>query len=54
MKYAFVNGVLLDGTENMTPQRGLAVLTDGDRITDISRRTVIFPAMKRSIWRADT
>ena len=35
MKYAYVNAVLLDGTENMEPKTGLAVLTDGERITDI-------------------
>ena len=35
MKYAFVNGIILDGTEDMQPVRGKAVLTDGDRIVDI-------------------
>lgn len=32
MKYALVNGYLLDGTEQMTPQGGLAVLVNGERI----------------------
>lgn len=32
MKYAYIHGVLLDGTENMTPQRGLTVLTNGEKI----------------------
>ena len=35
MKYAFVNGIILDGTEDMQPIKGRAVLTDGERITDI-------------------
>ena len=32
MKYAFVNGFILDGTKDMTPREGMALLTDGDRI----------------------
>ena len=32
MKYALVNGILLDGTEAMQPQSGLTVLLNGDRI----------------------
>ena len=36
MRYAFVNGIILDGTEDMQPVRGKAVLTDGDRITGIT------------------
>ena len=35
MKYAFVNGVILDGTKEMQPVMGKAVLTDGDRIVGI-------------------
>ena len=35
MKYAFVNGIILDGTKDMQPVTGKAVLTDGDRIVDI-------------------
>lgn len=35
MKYAFVNGKILDGTKDMQPQEGLAVLTDGEKIVDI-------------------
>lgn len=34
-KYAFTNGYLLDGTEEMTPKAGLMVLTDGATIEDI-------------------
>lgn len=32
MKYALINGVLLDGTEAMQPRPGLTVLVNGDRI----------------------
>lgn len=32
MKYAFVNGVVLSGEEDMVPQTGLAVLTSGEKI----------------------
>ena len=35
MKYAFVNGKILDGTKDMQPQESLAVLTDGEKIVDI-------------------
>jgi len=36
MKYAFVNGVILDGSKDMQPVTGKAVLTDGDRIVGIT------------------
>lgn len=35
MKYALVNGILLDGTEDMQPRPGLTVLLKGDRIEAI-------------------
>ena len=35
MKYALINGVLLDGTEAMQPRPGLTVLVNGDRIEAI-------------------
>ena len=34
-KYALVNGVMLDGTRDMTPRTGLAVCVDGDRIAAV-------------------
>lgn len=34
-KYALVNGVVLDGTRDMTPRTGLAVCVDGDRIAAV-------------------
>ena len=35
MKIAFVNGVILDGTREMEPVKGKAVLVNGERIKDI-------------------
>ncbi len=35
MKYAFVNGKILDGTKNMKVQERLVVLTENDKIVDI-------------------
>ena len=35
MKYALTNGVILDGTKDMQPQRGRTVLVDGEYITAI-------------------
>ena len=34
-KYALVNGVVLDGTRDMTLRTGLAVCVDGDRIAAV-------------------
>ena len=35
MKYAFTNGKILNGTENMQVQEGFCILTDGEKITNI-------------------
>ena len=35
MKRAFVNCIILDGTENIVPQSGMAVLTESGKIVDI-------------------
>ena len=35
MKYAYMNGKILDGSENMEPVEGKVILTDGDKIVDI-------------------
>lgn len=35
MKYAYRNGIILDGTENMEPLTGTAVLTDGEIIENL-------------------
>ena len=36
MKYAYINGILLDGSENMEPQRDMVVLTDGEKIEAVA------------------
>lgn len=36
MKRALTNGILLDGTEQMEPVRGKALLTENDKITAIA------------------
>lgn len=35
MKYAFINGKILDGTKDMAVQEGLCIVTDGEKITGI-------------------
>ena len=35
MKYAFVNGKLLDGTKDMEVREGISILTDGEKIVDL-------------------
>lgn len=34
-KYAYTNGIILDGAENMEPKRGMVILTEGEKITEI-------------------
>ena len=36
MKFAFINGIILDGTENMEPKKGYTILTDGDKIVSVT------------------
>ena len=38
MRYAYVNGILLDGSAGMTAQEGKVILTDGEIITAVSDR----------------
>ncbi|MFC2662642.1 MAG: amidohydrolase family protein [Eubacterium sp.] len=35
MKYAFINGIILNGTKDMTPEKNMTIFTDGEKITDI-------------------
>ncbi len=35
MKYAYINGMILDGSENMEPMAGKVILTDGEKIEKI-------------------
>ena len=41
MKYAYLNGRILDGTPEMQPQDGLAVLVNGEIIEDIVSDTAV-------------
>ncbi len=36
MKYAFINGILLDGSENMEPQKDKVIITENDKIAAIA------------------
>ena len=36
MKYAFINGIILDGTKDMQPVRDKVIIIDGDKIVDIA------------------
>ncbi len=35
MKVAYINGIILDGSENMEPAEGKIILTDGEKIERI-------------------
>ena len=52
MKYALINGVLLDGTEAMQPCPGLTVLLKGDRIEALVPPATRERDMRRSIFPA--
>ena len=47
MKYAFVNGHILDGSRDMEPREGLALLVSGGLIEDICPDTGDFPGYER-------
>lgn len=36
-KYAFINGIILDGTENMSPEKNRIIFTDGEKIESIKQ-----------------
>lgn len=38
MKYAYINGIILDGSREMKPQKDRIVLTDGERIEKIAEK----------------
>lgn len=41
MKHAYINGMILDGSKEMEPQRGKVILTDGENIEAIVERVQI-------------
>lgn len=46
MKYAFINGKILDGDKDMQVKEGMAVLTDGEKITGIVKEIPKTPDVK--------
>lgn len=46
MKYAFINGKILDGDKDMRVKEGMAVLTDGEKITGIVKEIPKTPDVK--------
>lgn len=41
MKHAYINGIILDGSKEMEPQRGKVILTDGENIEAIVEKAQI-------------
>ena len=41
MKHAYINGMILDGSKEMEPQRGKVILTDGENIEAIVEKAQI-------------
>ena len=37
MKYAYINGKILDGDKDMQVKEGMVILTDGEKITGIEK-----------------
>lgn len=46
MKYAYINGKILDGGKDMQVQQGLVIVTDGEKITDIVKEAPKSPDVK--------
>lgn len=38
MKVAYINGIILNGSEDMRPQKGMMILTDGEKLNLWYRR----------------
>ena len=43
MKYAYINGYILDGSKDMEPQEGMMILTDGEKIEAVLPQTETAP-----------
>ena len=43
MKVAYVNGIILNGSEDMRPQKGMMILTDGEKIESVVPQTAKAP-----------
>lgn len=46
MKYAYINGKVLSGDKDMQVKQGLAIVTEGEKITDIVKEVPKSPDMK--------
>ena len=43
MKVAYINGIILNGSEDMRPQKGMMILTDGEKIESVVPQTAKSP-----------
>ena len=43
MKVAYINGIILNGSEDMRPQKGMMILTDGEKIESVVPQTANAP-----------
>ena len=43
MKFAYINGIILNGSEDMRPQKGMMILTDGEKIESLVQQTAKVP-----------
>ena len=43
MKFAYINGIILNGSEDMRPQKGMMILTDGEKIESVVPQTAKAP-----------
>lgn len=43
MKFAYINGIILNGSEDMRPQKGMMILTDGEKIESVVTQTAKVP-----------
>ena len=43
MKFAYINGIILNGSEDMRPQKGMMILTDGEKIESVVPQTAKVP-----------
>lgn len=43
MKVAYINGIILNGSEDMRPQKGMMILTEGEKIESVVPQTAKAP-----------
>ena len=52
MKYAYINGKILDGTKDMQVKEDFVILTDNDKIKDIVKAGTDLNGYERQIYYA--